>query len=205
MTFAVETKIIKPTFFFTAACNGRAKQLWMMKTTRIISMIGATLVAFCTSAFAQVAITPQRDLTSISVAGVELQMLYTNIDKNNAHPTDTVTFFRANAKGPAQHVPFEINHRIEPILQLRSGADCAMTGFRAFRSKDQLRVVYAQRDGNWADKRRVTFTIMELKKNTNEDLDTPPLYFHEIDKATSQAAYCDVNEALDSEAGHFRP
>lgn len=172
--------------------------------TRIVKIIGTTVLALASPVFAQTAITPQRDLTSIAVAGMELQMLYTNIDKNNAHPIDTVTFFRANAQGPAQHVPFEINHRIEPILQLRSGADCAMTGFRAFKWKDQLRVVYAQREGNWADKRRVTFIVMELKKNTNEDLDTPPLYFHEIDKVTSQASYCDVNEALDSEAGRYR-
>jgi len=175
-----------------------------MKNTRIANLVGAALLAICTNAFSQAAIKPQRDLTSISVAGMELQMLYTNIDKNNAHPIDTVTFFRANPKGPAQHIPFEINHRIEPILQLRSGADCAMTGFRVLKSKDQLRVIYAQRDGNWADKRRVTFTVMELKKNTDEDLDTPPLYFHEIDKATSQALYCDVNEALDSESGRYR-
>ena len=131
-------------------------------------------------------------------------MLYTPIDKNNAHPIDTVTFFRNNPRGPAQHIPLEINDRFEPILQLRSGADCAMTGFRAFKSGDRMRVVYAQRDGNWADKRRVTFTVMDLKKNTNEDLDTPPLYFHEISKATTQASYCDVNKALDSEAGLYR-
>jgi hypothetical protein len=176
-----------------------------MKNTHIANFIGAALLlALGHPSFAQTAITPQRDLTSISVAGIELQMLYTNIDKNNAHPIDTVTFFRANQRGPAQHVPFEINRRFEPILQLRSGADCAMTGFRAFKWKDHLRVVYAQRDGNWADKRRVTFTVMELKKNTDDDLDTPPLYFHEINKVTSQATYCDVNEALDAETGRYK-
>jgi hypothetical protein len=175
-----------------------------MKNTCLTTMTGALLLIFSTAVCAQVTIKPQRDLTTISVAGMDLQMLYTNIDKNNAHPIDTVTFFRANAKGPAQHIPFEINHRIEPILQLRSGADCAMTGFRAFKWKDQLRVIYAQREGNWTDRRRVTFTIMELTKNANEDLDTPPLYFHEVDKATSQVFYCDVNEALDAEASRYR-
>jgi hypothetical protein len=176
----------------------------MMKNIRIAKFLCMALLASSSPLYAQVAITPQRDLTPISVGGMELQMLYTNIDKNNAHPIDTVTFFRTNPKGPAQHVPFEINRRIEPILQLRSGADCAMTGFRAFKWKDNLRVVYAQRDGNWADKRRVTFTIMELKKNVDEDLDTPPLYFREVGKATSNAPYCDVNEAFDSEAGRYR-
>jgi hypothetical protein len=168
------------------------------------SYIGAALLAIAAPSFADVAIKPQRDLTTIPVAGMELQMLYTNIDKNNAHPIDTVTFFRANAKGPAQHVPFEINHRIEPILQLHSGGDCAMTGFRAFKLKGQLRVVYAQREGNWADRRRVNFTIMELKKTSDEELDTPPLYFHEIDKTTTQGFYCDVNEALDAEAVRYQ-
>jgi hypothetical protein len=167
------------------------------------NIVGAALLALALPGFAQVAIKPQRDLTTIPLAGMELQMLYTNIDKNNAHPIDTVTFFRSNAKGPAQHIPFEINHRIEPILQLRSGADCATTGFRAIKWKGQLRVVYAQRDGNWADRHRVNFTIMELKKNTDEDPDTPPLYFHEIDKATTQAFYCDVNEALEAETARY--
>lgn len=175
----------------------------MTSHTRLAHFAGAALLAFVTPSFAQVAIKPQRDLTTIPLAGMELQMLYTNIEKYSAHPIDTVTFFRTNPKGPAEHVPFEINHRIEPILQLRSGADCAMTGFRAIKWKGQLRVVYAQREGNWADRRRVNFTIMELKKNTDEEPDTPSLYFHEIDKTTTQGFYCDVNEALDSESARY--
>lgn len=176
----------------------------MKKKKFVCTLFGAAVIACCTQLHAQVAITPQRDITTVSASGVELQMLYTNIDKNNTHPIDTVVFFRANPKGPAQHVPFEINRRIEPMLQLRSGADCAISGFRAFKWKDHLRVVYAQRDGNWADKRRVTFTIMELKHNTDEVLDTPPLYFREIHKTMSTASYCDVNAALDAEAERYR-
>lgn len=176
----------------------------MMKTIHIAKCLGVLLLAFNTPLHAQTAIKPQRDITAISLDGEELSMLYTHIDKNNAHPIDTLTFFRNNPKGPAQHVPFEINDRFEPILQLRSGADCAMTGFRAFKSGNRMRVVYAQRDGNWADKRRVTFTVMDLKKNSEEDLDTPPLYFHETAKVTTQASYCDVNTALDTEAGLYR-
>lgn len=147
---------------------------------------------------------PQRDITIIDLGSEKISMLYTHIDKNNAHPIDTVTFFLSNPSGAAQHIPFEINDRLEPILQMRSGADCAMTGFRVFKSGKRMRVVYAQRDGNWADKRRVNFTVMDLKKNTNEDLDTPPLYFHEQAKVTTQASYCDVNQALDTEAGLYR-
>lgn len=79
-----------------------------------------------------------------------------------------------------------------------------MTGFRAFKLKGQLRVVYAQREGNWADRRRVNFTIMELKNTSDEELDTLPLYFHEIDKTTTQGFYCDVNEALDAEAVRYQ-
>lgn len=174
-----------------------------MKRTPLTKITGAALLAFCAPLCAQV-IVPQRDITTISVDGMELQMLYTNIDRNNAHPIDTVTFFRSNAKGPAQHVPFEIQRRFEPILQLRSGADCAVTGFRAFRWKGKLRVVYAQREGSWMDKHRVIFTVMELTKNTDDDLDTPPLYFHEVGKVTSQVPYCDVNQAIESEAARYR-
>ena len=173
-------------------------------TTHIAKLLTVALLAASPQLYAQTAITPQRDITTISLGSEEVSMLYTHIDKNNAHPIDTVTFFRTNPNGPAQHIPFEINDRVEPILQLRSGADCAMTGFRAFKSGNRMRVVYAQRDGNWADKRRVNFSVMDLKKNTNEDLDTPPLYFHEILKVTTQGSYCDVNKALDTEAGLYR-
>ncbi|WP_028100543.1 carbapenem self-resistance protein CarG family protein [Pseudoduganella violaceinigra] len=175
-----------------------------MKNIHIAKYLGWVLLALAPQLHAQTAIKPQRDITTISLGGEEVSMLYTHIDKNNAHPIDTVTFFRSNSKGPAEHIPFQINDRIEPILQLRSGADCAMTGFRAFKAGDRLRVVYAQRDGNWADKRRVTFNVMDLKKNTDEDLDTPPIYFHEIAKVTTQSSYCDVNTALDTEAGLYR-
>lgn len=173
-------------------------------TTHIAKLLSAALLVVCPQLYAQTAITPQRDITIIDLGSEKISMLYTHIDKNNAHPIDTVTFFLSNPSGAAQHIPFEINDRLEPILQLRSGADCAMTGFRVFKSGNRMRVVYAQRDGNWADKRRVNFTVMDLKKNTNEDLDTPPLYFHELVKVTTQASYCDVNKALDTEAGLYR-
>jgi hypothetical protein len=176
----------------------------MMKNIHIAKCLGVLLLTASTQLHAQTAITPQRDITIIELGNEKVSMLYTNINKNNAHPIDTVTFFLANPAGAAQHIPFQINGRFEPILQLRSGADCAMTGFRAIKSGNGMRVVYAQRDGNWADKRRVTFTILDLKKNIEEQLDTPPLYFQELTKATTQASYCDVNTALDTESGLYR-
>ncbi|KQZ39500.1 hypothetical protein [Duganella sp. Root1480D1] len=175
-----------------------------MKTMHIVKLLCVALLAASPQLHAQTAITPQRDITIIDLGNEKVSMLYTHIDKNNAHPIDTVTFFLSNPSGAAQHIPYQINGRFEPILQLRSGADCAMTGFRAFKAGNRMRVVYAQRDGNWADKRRVTFTVMDLKKNSDEQLDTPPLYFQELTKVTTQASYCDVNTALDTEAGLYR-
>jgi len=167
--------------------------------------LGTLLLAIGLPLHAQQAFTPQRDITNISVNGIELQVLYTDIDMNNSHTWRTITVFRANAKGPAQQIPFEMEEKFVPTLQLSEGADCAISGFRAFKSKTGLRVVYAKRDGFWADEKRVTFTIMELKENNDpESVAAPPLSFRQVSKFTSQRKFCDVNEALDSEAARLR-
>jgi hypothetical protein len=166
--------------------------------------LGALLLAIGLPLHAQQFINPQRDITSISAKGMELKMLYTDIDRGN-HTLRLITFFRANDKGPAQQIPFEINDRFVPTLQLNVGADCATTGFRALKSKAGLRVVYAERDGMWADDRRVNFTVMELQENDDpESVDAPALSFRKVSKFTSQRKFCDVNEALDAEAARLR-
>lgn len=168
-------------------------------------ILGALLLAIGLPLHAQQTINLQRDLTSISTNGMELQMLYSEIDRNSPHTLQALTIFRANAKGPAQQIPFEIKKRFVPTLQFEAGADCAISGFRAFKLKNSLRVIYAQRDGNWADKRHVNFTVMELKENDDpETVDAPSLSFREVNKFTSQGYFCDVNQAMDVEAARLR-
>lgn len=166
--------------------------------------LGALLLAIGLPLHAQQFITPQRDLTSVSANGIELKMLYTDIDSGN-HTLRQISFFRANDKGPAKQIPFEVNEKFIPALQLSSGADCAVSGFRAFKLKQGLRVIYAERDGFWAEDRRVTFTVMELKENDDpETVDAPLLSFRQVNKFTSQRKFCDVNQAMDAEAARLR-
>ena len=113
--------------------------------------LGALLLAIGLPLHAQQFITPQRDITRISVNGIELQMLHTEIDSLNPHTYRAITIFRANDKGPAQLIPFEVNEKLLPTLELQSGADCAISGFRALKLKNGLRVIYAKREGLWAD------------------------------------------------------
>ncbi|SFG72877.1 hypothetical protein SAMN05518865_11731 [Duganella sp. CF458] len=68
-----------------------------------------------------------------------------------------------------------------------------------------MRVIFAQRDGMWADDRRVTFTVMELKANDDpETVDAPALSFRQVNKFTSQRKFCDVEEAMDAEAARLK-
>lgn len=168
------------------------------------SFLGVLLLAIGLPLHAQQFITPQRDLTSISTNGIELKMLYTDIDRGN-HTLRTISFFRANDKGPAQQIPFEVNEKFVPMLQLSSGADCAVSDFRAIKLKTGLRVIYAEREGWWAEDRRVTFTVMELKENDDpETVDAPSLSFRQVNKFTSQRKFCDVNKAMEAEATRLR-
>lgn len=156
-------------------------------------------LAFARAAAQQGAITPQGDITPIKLASGEVMMLHTMIDLNNAHPVETISFFRPNASGPAEHIPFEMDGDYQPFLPLRSGADCAISGMRAFRNGDHLQIVYALRTGAWVEKKAVTFLVFELAKNEEGAPGTPPLYFRQQNKLVSRQAYCDVNQALDKE------
>jgi hypothetical protein len=144
-------------------------------------------------------ITPQGDITSIRLADGELSMLHTMIDLNNAHPVETISFFRRSASGPAEQLPFEMDGDYQPYLAMRSGADCAISGMRAFRQGGSLQIVYALRKGGWAEKKLVTFIVFVLAKNEEGAPGTPPLYFRQRNKLVSKQAYCDVNRALESE------
>jgi hypothetical protein len=167
--------------------------------------LGALLLAIGLPLHAQQAIVPQRDITSISANGIELKMLYTEIDSINPHTYRAITFFRTNDKGPAHQIPFEIDGRFMPTIQLQSGADCAISAFRVFKAKNGLRVIYAKRDGMWAEDHRVNFTVMELKENEDPESDAAPtLSFRQVNKFTSQRKFCDVNQALDAEAARLK-
>ncbi|KQZ39498.1 hypothetical protein [Duganella sp. Root1480D1] len=168
-------------------------------------LLGALLLAIGLPLHAQQAITPQRDITRISTNGIELQMLYTEIGWNNPHTHRALTFFRTNDKGPAQQIPLEINEKFVSTLQLESGPECAISGFRAFMLKSGLRLIYAEREGYWADSRRVTFTVLELKENDDPESDSAPiLSFRQVNKFTSQRNFCDADKAMDAEIARLR-
>jgi hypothetical protein len=146
------------------------------------------------------AITPQGAITPIKLATGEVMMLHTLIDFNNAHPVETISFFKPSVSGPAEHIPFEMDGDYQPFLFLRSGADCAISGIRAFRNRDGLQLMYALRKGGWIEKQAVTFVVFELTKNAEDAPGIPRLYFRQQKKFVSRQTYCDVNQALEKEA-----
>jgi hypothetical protein len=154
------------------------------------------------SASAQV-VKPQRDITTITLGSGPIALLRTSIDMNNAHPIDTVSFYRPRAQGPALQVPFEMNDDYPPVLPLRSGADCAISGFRAIKVGERLQVVYATRKGNWAERKKVSFMIFELASNSEALPGVPSEYFKQSKTVSSRNDYCDVNEALEKEASLY--
>jgi hypothetical protein len=168
-------------------------------TIRRLLAASVLTLACGTSTARPEAITPQGDITTIRLPGGELSMLHTLLDLNNAHPMETISFFKRSASGPAEQIPFEMDGAYQPILSLRSGADCAISGMRAFRQADKLEIVYALRKGGWAEKALVTFLVFELTTNEEGAPGTPPLYFKQRSKLMSKQAYCDVNRALEKE------
>jgi hypothetical protein len=168
-------------------------------TIRKLLAASVLTLAFGTAAAQPETITPQGDITSIRLASGELSMLHTMIDLNNAHPVETISFFRRSASGPAEQVPFELDGDYQPYLPLRSGADCAISGLRTFRKGDSLQIVYALRKGGWAEKKVVSFVVFELAMNEEGAPGTPPMYFRQRSKVVSKQAYCDVNRALEKE------
>lgn len=169
----------------------------MMRIFAIASLVlPAALLGCC--AHAEV-ITPQRDITTIRLAGGDIALLHTVIDLNNAHAMETISFFQPSATGAAVQIPFDMNGNYQPMLPLRSGADCAISGVRTIRSGESLKVVYAQRKGGWSERQSVTFLVFALERNDGGAPGTPSLYFKQQRKLASKAAYCDVNQALDKE------
>lgn len=161
-------------------------------------------VGAAASAHAQV-ITPQRDMTQIDLADGPVTMLHTVTEMNNAHPLETISFFKPSTTGAAQQIPFEMNGDYDPILPIRTGADCAVSGVRTIKTGKQLRVVFALRKGQWAERKKVTFLIFNLEKNDEQAPGTPPLYFKQQKKVTTTSEYCDVNAALTKEEKLYRP
>ncbi|MCS0630462.1 hypothetical protein NX786_14070 [Telluria mixta] len=170
-----------------------------MKMRAIASASVLTLAA--SSAVAQTQTVALRgDLTPIKLVGGEIVALRTIIDLNNAHAVETISFLKRNPRGPAEAIPFEINGDYQPSLTMRSGADCAVSGTRVFRDGHILRIVYASRKGEWADKHTVRFVVFELTENVEGAPGTPAQYFKERRAYGSKGAYCDVNRAIETEA-----
>lgn len=167
-------------------------------------MLCCACVALAAPAMAQV-ITPQRDMTQIALADGVVTMLHTVIEMNNAHPLETISFFKASANGAAQQIPFEMNGDYDPILPIRTGADCAISAVKTIKTGNQLRVVFAMRKGEWTESKKVSFLIFDLEKNDEGAPGTPPRYFKQKSKVTTTAAYCDVNAALAKEEKLYRP
>jgi hypothetical protein len=145
-------------------------------------------------------IKPRHDLTVIQTALGEIAMLHTITLMNNAHDVEMLGFFIRSKDGPAQRIPFEFANGPEPLLNMRTGADCMVSSARVLRDDGRLRVVYAHRKGLWFDNKPVSFDVFELVENENDMPGTPPLYFDLKKTLTSKRQYCDVNDALDKEA-----
>lgn len=177
-----------------------------MKTIRIFAAASLLLALGGQSACAAPpeVIRPTRDITPIHLPDGDIALLHTLLDLNNAHPVETMSFFKPSADGPAQQIPFEFDGQYQPSLSQRSGADCVVSAVRVLRSGGKLQVVYATRKGQWADNKPVTFAIFTLARNDEGAPGTPPLYFRQVKKADTRAQYCDVNDALDKEAALYR-
>lgn len=168
-------------------------------TIRILPVASVLMLACVTSIARPEAIALQGDITSIRLSGGEISVLHTVLELNNAHPTETISVFKRSTSGPAEQIPFEMYGDYQPILLLRAGADCAISGMRTSRQADKLEVVYAFRQGAWSEKKLVTFVVFELATNAEGAPGTPSLYFRQRSKRMSKQAYCDVNRALENE------
>ena len=169
------------------------------------SMMGALALIFaCCHTQAEV-IQPKADLTSIKTSAGEITMLRTVVTMNSAHDLQLLGFFkRQGGKEPSQHIPFEFARGTEPLLKLQTGADCMLSSARVVKVGGRLRIVYAKRQGEWNDKRRVTFELFELTVNDQEVPGIPLLYFRLKTTLQTKAQYCDADEALEQEAAQYQ-
>jgi hypothetical protein len=172
---------------------------WIVKAG-LIAFLGCSPVA---QAEMQV-IKPAREMVKIKLKDKNIYLLNTVIELNNAHPIEIISFFLPNAHGVAQQVAFEISDDYQPNLTMRSGADCAVSAVSILQENDSLRVVYASRKGNWADKKVVVFTVYDLARNESGMPGTPDLYFKQTKKIDTTSSYCDAKAALTAEAALYR-
>lgn len=173
----------------------------MMKICWAVKACAISLLWLTCSVHAQaLTIKPLRDITSIKLEDMEIALVNTVVNTNNAHPIEIISFFVPNSTGIATQLTFEMNNDYVPYLALRSGADCAISGARIMRFHNQLRIVFASRKGDWSEKKQTDFIIFELKKNDDDMPGTPNIYFKQLRKISTKSSYCDVNAALDKES-----
>lgn len=141
------------------------------------------------------------DLTPIKWGNMTVSALHTVLDVNNAHNTDTISFFLPNTKGAATQLAFESGKfKYVPNLTLRGGADCMISGIKVLMRGETLQVVFAERKGEWFDEKKFDFTVYELTKGEKGSPGYPDIYFKTSKKVTTAGNYCDANMALDKEA-----
>ena len=172
-------------------------------TTRIFAVASALAGALTFGNAQAELINLRADLTTIKTNAGDITMVHTVIPMNNAHDVEMLGFLKRNANGPATHIPFDFDGDYEPLLSMRTGADCMISSARAWLDGDRLRVVYAQRKGEWTAKKPVTFQVFELAVNDEGAPGTPPFYFVLRKKVDTKKAYCDVKDALDKENGLY--
>jgi len=134
----------------------------------------ALAVALASGPAAAQTIKPQADFTVFKTAAGDITMAYSIVPMNNAHDVELIGFLKRDGTGPATHIPFEIGSDYEPYLNMRTGADCMVSSARVLGDGKRLRVLYARRKD-----------------------------FKSRKKGDTKALYCDVNDALDKEAGSF--
>lgn len=168
-------------------------------TIRIFA-IASVLAAVLAWGHAQAEIIkPDADLTPIQTVAGEITMLHSLTPMHNAHDVRMLSFFKRSGNGPATHIPFEAKVGYKPLLELQTGADCVYSSARVMRNGKSVRVVYATREGEWFDKKRVRFQLFDFRFNDQEISGTPLLYFALTKTVDTKKRYCDVNEALDQE------
>ncbi len=147
----------------------------------------------------------QNAQTVLKWDGMQLTMLRTQVDMNNAHPVEYVQFFAPALKsGPASLLTFEVRDDYLPHLKLQRGADCAVSAVRVNQQGERLQLVYAHRKGEWAESKPVEFQVFELFRSEGGLPGTPDLYFREVRKVNSSKPYCDANMALDKEVKTYQ-
>jgi hypothetical protein len=136
----------------------------------------------------------------------------------NAHSFERITFYQreggddnpsTSADKPVWNViPFFAEGTTEKdSLETVQGADCRLRDWVVLRKRGDKRapltVIVADRDfgETYIDKKRVTFSVYELKRNQDESPGFPALYFEQVDQFRSRQTYCDADLAIRQELG----